>query len=200
MINRPSGPDGDQGIGYDYVLAADGLWIQAGSPRLTARVRIADATVRGLARCDPKLTLAGGLIPVELFERGLLWTRQSPESERMFVITADEDQYRLEFPTQLATATSVAYKPNAVAVAEFHTHASSRAFFSATDDADEQGFRIYGVIGRLDQKRPELNLRVGIYGHFGGAPFADIFRGDVPNIEIIEYETLDKKRIAECTT
>ena len=35
---------------------------------------------------------------------------------------------------------------------------SSRAFFSATDDRDEQGFRIYGVVGRLDTPLPELNV------------------------------------------
>ena len=34
-------------------------------------------------------------------------------------------------------------------VAEVHSHGRARAFFSATDDADEQGLRIYEVAGRL---------------------------------------------------
>ncbi len=34
-----------------------------------------------------------------------------------------------------------------------------RAFWSNTDNRDEQGFRIYGVIGRLDSDTPELRLR-----------------------------------------
>ena len=47
--------------------------------------------------------------------------------------------------------TSLAYRPLAdVVLAEFHSHGSARAFFSPTDDRDEQGFRIYGVVGRLD--------------------------------------------------
>ena len=53
-------------------------------------------------------------------------------------------------PPQAGTATSLAYVPPAGVVAEFHSHGGSRAFFSATDDRDEQGFRIYGVAGRLD--------------------------------------------------
>ena len=34
-----------------------------------------------------------------------------------------------------------------------------RAFWSNTDDRDEQGFRIYGVIGKLDSDTPERSLR-----------------------------------------
>ena len=70
------------------------------------------------------------------------------------------------------TATRLAYQPPAGVVAEFHSHGGSRAFFSATDDRDEQGFRIYGVVGRLDTPLPELRLRVGVcwqpakVGHF----------------------------------
>ena len=40
------------------------------------------------------------------------------------------------------TATRLSYQPPAGVVAEFHSHGGSRAFFSATDDRDEQGFRI----------------------------------------------------------
>ena len=39
------------------------------------------------------------------------------------------------------------------------------AFFSSTDDADEQGFRLYVVIGNVDTDRPTLAARVGVYGH-----------------------------------
>ena len=68
----------------------------------------------------------------------------------------DGDGYRLVVPPQAGTATRLAYQPPAGVVAEFHSHGSSRAFFSAIDDRDEQGFRIYGVAGRLDTPLPEL--------------------------------------------
>jgi PRTRC genetic system protein A len=52
---------------------------------------------------------------------------------------------------------------------EIHSHHQMAAFFSATDTADEQGFRLYGVVGCLDrnsQHAPQIRMRVGIYGHF----------------------------------
>ena len=69
-------------------------------------------------------------------------------------------------------------------VAEFHSHGGSRAFFSATDDRDEQGFRIYGVVGRLNDSYPELRLRVGVYGHFAPLEWSQVFDGLQPTLDI----------------
>jgi hypothetical protein len=41
--------------------------------------------------------------------------------------------------------------------------------FSETDDKDESGFRLYGVIGNLHQA-PKIRLRVGCYGYFWEIP------------------------------
>ena len=92
----------------------------------------------------------------------------------------DGRAYRLVVPEQEGTATRLKYTPPAGVVAEFHSHGSSRAFFSATDDRDEQGFRIYGVAGRLDTPRPELSLRVGVYGHFAPLDWSQVFGGPDP--------------------
>ena len=73
-------------------------------------------------------------------------------------------------------------------VAEFHSHGSARAFFSATDDRDEQGFRIYGVVGRLDTLRPELRLRVGVYGHFAPVEWPQVFDGPDPGVRRMDEE------------
>ena len=40
-----------------------------------------------------------------------------------------------------------------------------RAYFSDTDNRDETGFRIYGVMGEIFSN-PQIRMRVGIYGHF----------------------------------
>ena len=90
----------------------------------------------------------------------------------------------------VGTATSLAYVPPAGVVAEFHSHGSSRAFFSATDDRDEQGFRIYGVAGRLDTPRPELSLRVGVYGHFAPLEWSQAFDGPNAGVRLMdEHDT-----------
>ena len=121
-----------------------------------------------------------GPIPASLFEVGLRWFQDAPDTERFFAVRWDGDGYRLVVPPQAGTASSLAYRPPAGVVAEFHSHGGSRAFFSATDDRDEQGFRIYGVVGRLDALRPELSLRVGVYGHFAPVDWSQVFDGPDP--------------------
>ena len=107
--------------------------------------------MRGLAACIEKVELAHGLIPAHVFELGLAWMLAAPDTERFFAVRWDGDAYRLVVPPQEGTGSSLTYlSPPSRRVAEFHSHASHRAFFSATDDRDEQGFQVYGVVGRLD--------------------------------------------------
>ncbi len=177
LVNCKDGLAGVQGIGFDYVLGADGLYVQSENAHLTARVLAAPCTVRGLASVTEKVDLAHGAIPVRLFETGLRWFMDDPDTEQFFAVRWDGRAYRLVVPPQLGTATSLAYAPPAGVVAEFHSHGRSRSFFSATDDRDEQGFRVYGVAGRLDSDRPEVSLRVGVYGHFAPLDWPHVFDG-----------------------
>ena len=177
LVNHKDGLTGGQGIGYDYVLGVGGLYVQSESAHLTARIRVAPCEVRGLAPVAEKVELARGPIPAALFELGLRWFLDDPDTERFFAVRWDGGAYRLVVPPQEGTATSLEYTPPAGVVAEFHSHGTSRAFFSATDNKDEQGFRIYGVVGRLNKYRPELSLRVGVYGHFAPADWSQVFDG-----------------------
>ena len=163
LVNHPGGLTGAQGVGFDYVLGAGGIYVQAQSAHLVARVLVALGFVRGLAPVTEKLTLAHGPIPAYLFELGLRWFQETPDTERFFAVRWDGNAYRPVVPEQEGTASSLTYRPTAGVVAEFHSHGKGRAFFSKTDDKDEQGFRIYGVAGRLDSPLPELSLRVGVY-------------------------------------
>ena len=193
LVNRPGGLSGVQGVGYDYVLGSDGLYVQSESAHLTARVPVAPGAVRGLAPVAEKVELSHGRIPASLFELGLRWFQDAPDTERFFAVRWDGRAYRLVVPPQTGTATRLAYKPPAGVVAEFHSHGSSRAFFSAIDERDEQGFRIYGVVGRLDALQPELSLRVGVYGHFAPLDWPQVFDGPNPGLRLMgqEAETAD---------
>ena len=165
----PHGLEGKQGPAFDYILAANGVFIQAENGLLTARIRIADVVVKGLAPVAEKIALTYGLLPAELLREGLAWTQLAPETERFFTIRQDDSGcgYRLDIPPQLGSASQVRYQTDGgPAVAEFHSHGRHSAYFSATDNADEQGCRIYGVIGRLDLPIPQLTMRLGIYGYF----------------------------------
>ena len=188
LVNHPVALAGVQGIGYDYVLGSGGVYVQSRSAHLTARVLVAPCEVRGLATVAEKVQLTHGPIPSRLFELGLRWFQDDPDTERFFAVRWDGEGYRLVVPPQAGTATRLAYQPPAGVVAEFHSHGGSRAFFSATDDRDEQGFRIYGVAGRLDALRPELRLRVGVYGHFAPVEWSQVFGGPDPGVRLIDEE------------
>ena len=184
MVNHPGGLAGAQGIGYDYVLGAGGVFVQSQGAHLTARVLVAPGAVRGLAPVAEKVALSHGPIPGGLFEAGLRWFQDAPDTERLFAVRWDGDAYRLVVPAQVGTVASLAYRPPAGVVAEFHSHGSARAFFSTTDDRDEQGFRIYGVAGRLNAPPPELGLRVGVYGHFAPLDWSQVFSGPEPGLRL----------------
>ena len=207
LVNHPAGLTGSQGIGFDYVFGASGVYVQSQSAHLTARIAVARCEVRGLAPVAEKVELARGLISARLFEVGMRWLMDDPSTERFFAVRWDGRSYRLVVPEQEGTATSLEYTPPADVVAEFHSHGRSRAFFSKTDDGDEQGFRVYGVVGRVHTDRPELSLRVGIYGHFAPVEWRDVFDGPVPGLRLVGEEPeqmLDTnptdKEVIECPT
>ena len=196
LVNRPDGLAGSQGVGYDYVLGADGLYVQSESANLTARVLVAPAAVRGLASVSEKLQLTYGPIPAHVFELGLRWFQAAPDTERFFAVGWDGSAYRLVVPPQEGTGSSLTYQPPAGVIAEFHSHGHHRAFFSTTDDGDEQGFRIYGVVGRPDTAQPELALRLGIYGHFAPLDWRQVFDGPPPGLRPIDKHTDTKNKEA----
>ena len=188
LVNHYDGLTGSHGIGFDYVLGAGGLYVQSRSTHLTARVLVAPCDVRGLAPVTEKVQLAHGPIPSQLFEVGLRWFQDDPDTERLFAVRWDGRSYRLVVPPQAGTATTIAYVPPAGVVAEFHSHGTSPSFFSATDDQDEQGFRVYGVVGRLDALQPVLSLRVGVYGHFAPVEWSQAFDGPEPDLLLMGQE------------
>ena len=195
LVNHKDGLTGAHGIGFDYVLGAGGVYAQSESAHLTARVSVAPCEVRGLAPVAEKVELAHGPIPAQLFELGLRWFLDDPSTERFFAVRWDGRSYRLVVPEQEGTATRLEYTPPAGVVAEFHSHGTSRAFFSKTDDGDEQGFRIYGVVGRLDKYRPELSLRVGVYGNFAPVEWSQVFDGRPHRLRLVGEEPEPTKPI-----
>ena len=204
LVSHSDGLTGAHGIGFDYVLGAGGIYVQSESAQLTARVLAAPCEVRGLASVTEKVELAHGPIPARLFEVGLRWFQDDPTTERFFAVRWDGRAYRLVVPEQEGTATRLEYTPPAGVVAEFHSHGSSRAFFSKTDDGDELGFRIYGVVGRLDDPEPEMSLRVGVYGHFAPLGWPQVFDGPNPGLRQVgeEPDATDDiaKEVIECLT
>ena len=140
LVNHREGLAGAHGIGFDYVLGTGGLYVQSESAHLTARVLVApcDGAGAGLRhrkggarpRPNPGPALRGGaaLVPGRPPHRAVL--RRAVGRALLPAGGA-----RTGGDGHVASSTR---RPPGV-VAEFHSHGRSRAFFSKTDDGDEQG-------------------------------------------------------------
>ena len=166
---------GEPGSFYNYVLARDGLYIWAENEHFEAAVCIADAEVRGLSPLREEVRLRHGKIPGYLYDTTLIAFSGNPQAEQFLAITWEDGCYNLRYPSQQGTGGGVKYDVVPGTILEIHSHGSMRAFFSGTDDRDEQGFHLYGVIGRVDTYLPESLFRVGVYGYFALLGEKDIF-------------------------
>lgn len=190
---------------YDYVIAANGVFKRAENHYMAVCIPITEgrwcrtghksATLAGLCPCKiPDFALKIAKVPAQSLADIIDDARTHHKDcgkfvENYYVIN---DKYRALRPTQKGTANNVEYKfgPLAMSVShtfliDIHTHPQN-AFFSATDNADEKGFKIYGVLGHLSHPKPELVLRLGVYGDFMTLRADEVF-GEGVN-ELVEWE------------
>jgi PRTRC genetic system protein A len=183
LHNTPKGLLGEPGIGYNYILARNGLFIRAENDHLEAIVPIFQLEegrpVRGLAPMEKRVTLKHGPIPVGIWERAYNTLMEDPSSECYMAIVWVRGSYELAVPPQAATAASVAYERPRNLVVDIHSHGAIKAFFSATDNQDDQGLKISIVVGNLD-KGPwypdRIASRVCIYGYYAPVDATHLWR------------------------
>ena len=175
LTNSLTGLQGEAGVFYDYILAANGLFIQAKNAHLAATICIAPAEVRGLAPLEESIQLLHGKIPMYLLNLALSVLCIKPDIEQYLAVTW-QDNYSLGIPSQSQTAASVTYETLPVTVLDIHSHVGGvPARSSPIDNIDEQGFRLYAVVGDLHNLFPTVKLRLGIYGYFMPLEKEDIF-------------------------
>ena len=185
LIKRENRLTGDPGIGYNYVMAGNGLHVQSENSHIQACIPLGSRTkIKGLPPMERRIHLVHGPIPRGIFAAGLHWFRETPETERFFAVLWEEDRYKIAVPHQDGTGSRLEYQlPGPGVVMEIHSHGIHGAFFSGTDNQDEQGFRVYGVIGRVGNDVPHATLRIGIYGHFANVQWNEIFDGGKPPLK-----------------
>ncbi len=179
LINTPnnSGIAGDRGIYFNYILAANGLFIEAENKYLSARVAVAECEVRGLTPLEPQFTLRYGKIPAYFFDLALSELLKTPDKERYIAVTYNNG-YHLQIPEQEVSNLRVKYDALQLAdvVMDIHSHGEGKPFFSSWDNTDEGGLRLYAVIGNL-LREPTVLIRVGVYGSYNYWKWTDVFEG-----------------------
>ncbi|MDP2951710.1 MAG: hypothetical protein Q8O76_00150 [Chloroflexota bacterium] len=168
---------GGRGLAYDYIMAGNGVWVESEGPLLAARVQVAAAVIKDLPPLEPKVVLRHGPIPGFLFKLALDAMLAHPTLELYTAVVWEGGEYHLKVPGQVRSEGGlhdIQLPPNRVL--DLHSHANMSAFFSGTDNHDEQGFQLYGVVGKLLEE-PEIRLRVGLYGHFQAVRWGDVFTG-----------------------
>lgn len=185
------GPPMPSGCAYDYLVAGNGLYVQAENAHLAARIPVARCDMRGLSPLPPTCVLKHGRIPHGLWQHIVDVTQAwAVRGEEVLLTVRHDDRlgYHLVVPRQVVSPTDVAYLPSSNVVLEIHSHHAYRARFSAVDDADEQRLALYGVVGRLNTERPEVALRVGAYGYFMPIGWADVFEGELGGFRDLAVE------------
>lgn len=173
---------------YQYVVAGNGLFVRAEDSRIEAMVPVAYAHNHGLETVEPYAKLKVPRVPSTWLRSILKDARKKLPNESMYQLYWNEHSAMLDLlgwkciaPKQVGDIASLKYEDaNHNVIIDLHSHGTLGAFFSTTDDADEQGFRFYVVIGAIDDsssvcKLPQIACRVGVYGHHWNVPMTDIF-------------------------
>ena len=174
LLNKREGLDGKPGVFYDYIVAETGLFIRAQNPLIKATLCISPVEIRGLRPLEESIELAHGKIPRHLYDLSLSIFMANNIQEQYLAITW-EHGYRLRMSALERSAASVRYEKLPSTVMDIHSHHHMEAWFSRQDDTDEQGLRLYMVVGRLDTLLPEVELRLGVYGYFAPLSIEEVF-------------------------
>jgi PRTRC genetic system protein A len=191
LVNHPEGLAGERGLYYNYILASNGLFIEAESPLIAARVPAAECEVRGLAPMETKFTLTYGSVPQHFFDLALDRFLADPENEHYVAVTG-AGGYHFYVPVQDRSGAKVVYEVGDKVILDIHSHGHMSARFSGQDDKDEQGLKLYAVVGKLNAT-PVVKLRIGVYGYFYTLSWKDVFDGSLTGAT--EFE--DKEVISE---
>ncbi|MDD5701375.1 MAG: hypothetical protein PHU23_04915 [Dehalococcoidales bacterium] len=174
-INSVTGLEGEPGVFYDYILAADGVYLRAKNDLLSVTMNIARQEVRGLAPLQEEIFLCHGKIPLHLLSLALSILCVNPDIEHYIAITW-EGEYRIRETVLDAGSAHVNYENLDNTILDLHSHTGSMpAQFSSIDDFDERGFRFYAVAGDLRSLFPTVEMRLGVYGYYLPVEKSELF-------------------------
>lgn len=164
---------------YEYVIAGNGFYIRAEDSRMEAMIPVVSMQLNGLAHVTPYANLKTPKIFSGYLDGILASARHHMPNEALYQFAWDGQGWKCNIPDQTVSAASIEFTELGVAVIDLHSHGAMQAFYSATDDIDEQGLRFYLVIGHVDHEMPTIRARVGVYGHHWPVPVASLFHDNI---------------------
>lgn len=162
-------------VGHRFLVAYDGLWIEAQSPWLHARALIAPSAIRlPFGDLAPALELRCGNLPKILLDEFVAHARQASPNETAAIITwhGQTGEFNLLPVARESGATHVHYeRPRLSAgeclVADLHSHGTFHAGFSMQDDLDDAGeIKVAVVVGCCHLPTPDFAARLCLLGHY----------------------------------
>lgn len=175
----------NSGSALTYLLAGNGIFVSATRPNIEVLmpVCLSNQRIKGLPHLNAHFTITPR-IPKELLLE--VWRSScnactESNAEILFHFHKQDTGWELQTPKQTQNQTSCqptesgSHASHHHAVVEIHSHAVMPAFFSNADDVDETGFRIYGVLGRVNTTKPEIQMRVGLFQHCWNIPAKTVF-------------------------
>jgi PRTRC genetic system protein A len=167
---------------YAYIMAGNGVFLHAKRENLEVLIPIARAAIAGLSPLEPFVNMPR--VPAVLLHHILQASKENLPNEILFWFNFDQNRqvWNLDTPMQFCRPASVFPMDKADplgtrALIDLHSHAAMDPFFSPTDNKDEQGFRIFAVIGKVNEE-PLILVRVGVYGNYWNIPADMVF--DLP--------------------
>jgi len=133
LINTGTGPNGERGLAYDYIIAGDGVWLDAHNNHLSVLVPAAKGQIKGVPPLSKfqYLILRHGKIPQRFFDLAISVMVARPEKEVYVAIAWGGSGYQLVIPEQEGGGARVEYNTPDNIVCELHSHGKMGAFFLA---------------------------------------------------------------------
>ena len=150
-----------------YLWAGNGIFRSVSRTEFNATIVHSLVTTPGLVELSSSFELLVPQVPQNKVEAIIDHINQYPDLEQLFYLYWRDTAWEVICPEQECTPTScicLEQYPEPAAI-EIHSHGSMGAFFSATDNKEENGCRISTVIGRSNNQL-EIVSRVCAHGLF----------------------------------
>ena len=166
---------GDHATGHRFLVAEDGLWIEADLPWLYARAPLAiSPTALPFGALNPEVRLKCGPIPRGLLHEFAKSASEASPREIAAIITWHEvsREFSLLPVTRDSGNAHVRWERPRLPdrehlVVDLHSHGRYEARFSAQDDRDDAGeIKFSVVIGGCDKLVPQLVARLCLLGAY----------------------------------